>query len=212
MKHLLTQCRAYHAVHHTLITYCNSHNEKQKEALRQQLIEKSSELESVKSTYLLKEKIVLSVWNSGKLQSPIMITIVHLLLTELRSSYQAICELRQELNEQLGELIVTSFKSPLEVDIRKDILKTLGTSVEVYLQDSSEVLDTSELRQLICDFAGLIRYFEQEQYKLADKKVVRDYLEREFQIKSSHFKCTNCGDYLLKDIPYCLNCYERNEE
>ena len=90
------------------------------------------------------------------------------------------------------------------------MLKILGSSIGAYLQDSSVVLDTSEFRKVTCDFAEIIRCFEQEQYNQPDKKVVRYHLERDFQMKNSHFKCMNCGEPLLEDIPYCLNCYERN--
>ena len=201
---------SYHEINRTLTEYSKSSNEEQKKILRQQLNKRSSELETIKSGYLLGEKIVLSVWNSGKLQSILIIDTVKLLLEELRKSYQAICALRQKINHQLGETLVVQFEPPVETDIRNNIMKMIGSSISTYLQDPSLILDTSEFRKVICDFAEILRCFEQEQYNQPDKKIVRYYLEKNFNMKNSQFKCANCGTLLLENIPYCLNCYERN--
>lgn len=202
--------RSYHEITHTLITYSKSADDNQKKMLRQQLLDRSAELETIKSGYLLGEKIVLSVWNTGNLHSSLMIDTVKLLLTELRNSYQAICELRQKINRQIGEAIVVHFEPPIEYDIRKNMLKLIGSSMCTYLRDFSVIMDTSEFRKVISDFAEIIRCFEQEQYNQQDKKVVRYYLEKDYAIRNSQHKCVNCGAFLLEDIPYCLNCYERN--
>ena len=139
-----------------------------------------------------------------------MMDTVKLLLAELRKSYQAICDLRQKINQQLGEAIVIQFEPPLESDIRKNMMKMIGSSIVAYLQDASVILDTSEFRKVVYDFAEIIRCFEQEQYNQPEKKIVRYHLEKDFKMKNGHFKCVNCGSLLLEDIPYCLNCYERN--
>lgn len=201
---------SYHEIYRTLTAYSNSNDDEQKKLLHQQLTERSSELETIKSGYLLGEKVVLSVWNQGKLQSSLMLDTVKLLLTELRKSYQAICDLRQKINHQLGETIVIQFEPLSESEIRKNMMKMIGSSIVVYLQDSSVILDTSEFRKVVYDFAEIIRCFEQEQYNQPEKKIVRYHLEKEFKAKNGHFKCVNCGSLLLEDIPYCLNCYERN--
>lgn len=201
---------SYHEIYRTLTAYSNSNNDEQKKLLHRQLSERSSELETFKSGYLLGEKVVLSVWNSGKLQSLLMVDTVKLLLTELRKSYQAICDLRQKINHQMGESIVVRFEPPFESIIRKNLMKMIGSSMIAYLQDPSVILDTSEFRKVIYDFAEIIRCFEQEQYNQPDKKIARYYLEKDFKMKNGHLKCVNCGDLLMEDIPYCLNCYERN--
>ena len=119
-------------------------------------------------------------------------------------------DLRQKINEKLGEIIVVQFEPPMETDIRKNMLRMIGSSITAYLQDPSVIMDTSEFRKIVSDFAEIIRCFEQEQYNQPDKKVVRYHLEREFNMKNSHVQCVNCGTLMLEDIPYCLNCYERN--
>ena len=162
---------SYHEIYRTLTTYSNSNNDEQKQLLRQQLIEQSSELETIKSGYLLGEKVVLSVWNPGKLQSLLMVDTVELLLSELRKSYQAICDLRQKINHQLGETMVIQFEPPLEADIRKNMMKMIGSSVVAYLQEPSVILDTSEFRKVVYDFAEIIRCFEQEQYNQPEKRL-----------------------------------------
>lgn len=197
---------SYHEIYRTLTAYSNSSNDEQKKLLHQQLTERSSELETIKSGYLLGEKIVLSAWNSGKLQSNLMVDTVKLLLSELRKSYQAICNLRQKINHQLGEAIVIQFEPPLESDIRKNMMRMISSSIVAYLQDASVVLDTSEFRKVVYDLAEIARFFEQEQYNQPEKKIVRYHLERDFKMKNGHFKCVNCGSLLLEDIPYCLNC------
>lgn len=204
------QLISYHEIYRTLTAYSNSDNNEQKQRLRQQLVKQSSELEIIKSGYLLGEKVVLSVWNPGKLQSSLMVDTVKLLLTELRKSYQAICDLRQKINHQLGKTILIQFEPPLEADIRKNMLKMIGSSIVAYLQEPSVILDTSEFRKVVYDFAEIILCFEQEQYNQPKKKIVRYHLEKDFKMKNSHLKCANCGNHLLEDIPYCLNCYERN--
>lgn len=152
----------------------------------------------------------MAVSNTGKLQSSLMLDTVELLLAELRKSYQAICDLRQKINHQLGETIVVQFEPPLESDIRKNMMKMIGSSIVTYLQDTSVILNTSEFRKVVYDFAEIIRCFEQEQYNQPEKKIVRYYLEKDFKMKNGRFKCANCGSLLLEDIQYCLNCYERN--
>lgn len=201
---------SYHEICRTLTAYSNSSDDEQKKLFYQQLTDQSSELETIKSGYLLGEKVVLSVWNLGKLQSSLMVDTVKLLLTELRKSYQAICDLRQKINHQLGETIIIQFEPPLESDIRKNMMKMIGSSIVTYLQDASVILNTSEFRKVVYDFAEIIRCFEQEQYNQPEKKIVRYYLEKDFKMKNGRFKCANCGSLLLEDIPYCLNCYERN--
>lgn len=201
---------SYHEIHRALAAYSNSSDETQKKLLRHQLAERSSQLETIKSGYLLGEKIVLEVWNSGKLQSTLIKDTVKLLLTELRNSYQAICDLRQKINKQLGETIEVQFQAPLETDIRKNMLMMIGSSIVAYLRDSSVKLNTSDFRKVVCDFAEIIRCFEHEQYNQPEKKIVMYHLEKDFNMKNSHFKCANCGTLLLEDMPYCLNCYERN--
>ena len=57
---------SYHEIYRTLTAYSNSNDDEQKKLLHQQLTERSSELETIKSGYLLGEKVVLSVSNSGK--------------------------------------------------------------------------------------------------------------------------------------------------
>ena len=201
---------SYYEINHTLIEYSNSKNDEQKKLLRQQLIERSSELETIKSSYLLGEKLILSVQNTGKLQSSLIVDIVNLFLAEIHKSYQAICDLREIINHQLGGTIVINFEAPLESNIRKNIVKMIGSSIVVYLKNSSVILDTSEFRKVVYDFAEIIRCFEQERYNQPEKKIVRYYLEMDFKMKNSQIKCINCGCFLLDDIPYCLNCYERN--
>lgn len=201
---------SYHEICHTLTTYLNSNSDEQKQLLCQQLIERSSELETIKSGYLVGMNIVLSVLNIGKLQSSLMMETVELLLAEFHKSYQAISELRHKINHQLGETVVIQFEPTLESDIRKNMMKMIGSSIVAYLQDSSVILDTSEFRKVVYDFAEIIRCFEQEQYNQPEKKIVRYHLEKDFKMKNGHFKCVNCGSLLLESIPYCLNCYERN--
>ena len=201
---------SYPEIYRTLTAYSTSSNDEQKQLLRQQLTERSSELETIKSGYLLGEKVVLSASNPGKLQSSLIVDTVKLLLAELRKSYQAICDLRQKINHQLGETIIVQFEPAVESDIRKNMLKMIGSSIVAYLHDTSVILDTSEFRKVIYDFAEIIRCFEQEQYNQPEKKIVRYYLEKDFKMKNGHLKCVNCGNPLLEDIPYCLNCYERN--
>lgn len=204
------QFSSYHEISNALTAYSNSNNDEQKKLLLQQLTERSSELETIKTGYLLGEKVVLAVSNTGKLQSSLMLDTVELLLAELRKSYQAICDLRQKINHQLGETIVVQFEPPLESDIRKNMMKMIGSSIVTYLQDTSVILNTSEFRKVVYDFAEIIRCFEQEQYNQPEKKIVRYYLEKDFKMKNGRFKCANCGSLLLEDIQYCLNCYERN--
>ena len=83
---------SYYEINHTLIEYSNSKNDEQKKLLRQQLIERSSELETIKSSYLLGEKLILSVQNTGKLQSSLIVDIVNLFLAEIHIRLFVICE------------------------------------------------------------------------------------------------------------------------
>lgn len=199
----------YQSIYHKLRTYSNS-DDKKKQLIHQQLVKQSSELETIKSGYLLGEKIVLRIWNSGKLQSSLITDTVKLLLSEFRTSYYAICDLCQDINCQLDKKAIPRFNPPPESEVRKNLIGMLSSSIVAYLQDFSVLLDTSEFRKVVHDFALIIQFFEQEQYNQPEKKIVCYYLEKNFGIKNSRFKCTNCGSYLLEDIPYCLNCYERN--
>lgn len=184
--------------------------EENKKLIRKQYEENLRKLETLKRKELLREKIVLSVCNTVKFKSGLIEDTVKLLLGEISESYQAICDLMQEINSKLEKRIVVDCVTPTEKDIRIDLMKKLDESIIGYLQDSSVILDTSEFRKVVFDFAEIIRYFEQEQYNQPDKKIVCYHLEKNHNIKNSQLKCTNCGKLLFDNIPYCLNCYERN--
>ncbi|HAU84315.1 MAG TPA: hypothetical protein DCW90_02025 [Lachnospiraceae bacterium] len=204
------QVSSYQSIYRKFRTYSNSDDDKKKQLIYQQLVKQSSELETIKSGYLLGEKIVLRIWNSRKLQSSLITDTVKLLLSELRTSYYAICDLCQDINRQLNKKVPLQFNPPSESEVRENLMRMLGSSIVAYLQDASVILDISEFRKVVYDFALIIQFFEQAQYNQPSKKIVCYYLEKSFDIKNSRFKCTNCGSYLLEDILYCLNCYERN--
>lgn len=202
--------KSYYEIRRTLEDYSNNKVYEEKCRLKKSLIEQSSELEAIKIGYLLGEKIVLSIWNRGNLRSDLMIDTVQLLLSELQKSYHAICDLRLEINKRLGETAAVQFEVPSEKAIRKNMLNLIGSSIVSYLKDDSVILDTSTFRKVVFDFAEIIRCFKREQYNQPDKKVVHYHLEKEFHLNLGQHRCGNCGSVLLKDIPYCLNCYERN--
>ena len=70
--------------------------------------------------------------------------------------------------------------------------------------------DTSSFRKVVADMASVVRYFQDDIIVRQDKKIVYDFLQNQLGIVKSHHQCQNCGELLLKNIPYCLNCYERN--
>ena len=204
--------KSFSKLSHALKTCKNNSNTEKKAYFMQQLTEKVSELEEMKVTYLLGEKLVLSVKNNFIPQSSFMSDTICLLLEELQNAYHAVCRLIQKADKQMGKKVSVSFHSPSEPVIRKELLYLIGSSMLEYLKNSSVRMDTSEFRKTVCDFAELIKYFEQEHRSPLAKEIVRRYFEKNFYIKNSHLRCSNCGALLLEDIPYCLNCYERNEQ
>lgn len=209
-KNFKARLRSYHEIDRTLTAYSSGSSLKTKSVLEQRLIEQASELEAIKTGYLLGEKNILAIYNSGVLHSQLMIDTLRLVLSELQKSYRAICDMRNIINRKIGKYNVVHFEAPSELDICNGVLNMISSSVLYYLEASSCTMDTNEFRMVVLDLAEIIQRLEHVRYNQVPKAVVRNYLKRHFGLSVGYLKCSNCGKPLLNHFPYCLNCYERN--
>ncbi len=184
-------------------------SQQEKLVIRQEVIEKSLELEQIKVGYLLTEKIILQIENKNLLCSQLIKDIIGVYKEQIHKGYQAICDLRQEIDRHVGKVYISAIKLENEERIRKDILERLINSIILYMNEGV-IAETSSCRKVVNDCAELIRYMEQEQYSMANKEVVMYYLEKTFKLRKSQHRCVNCHESLYEEVPYCLNCYERN--
>ena len=181
----------------------------QRMQLQKQLIQNSAELEKLKASYLISEKAVYEVLNTKPPKSILIRDILEALKWQLHQCYLQICELRKKIDQKLGRQKIPTLPLPSESSIRQNVLERLINSVLMHMSNGV-ITNTSECRKVIKDCAGLIRCLEQEDYSWNDKDVFSYYLEKQFKIKKGQHRCMNCGALLHEDIPYCLNCYERN--
>ena len=180
------------------------------EALRKKLIEQAQALENMKCTYLLSEKILLGLLNSEKFKSDLTTSKLRRLQQDLQKSYKTVCDTISEIHQELGQFDVR-IDAPDECEVKDKLFDLVMRSFVYSIRNSDNApFDTSSFRKIVSDMAYIIRYFQKEITELQDKKVVCDFLENQLGIVKSHHQCQNCGKQLLKNIPYCLNCYERN--
>lgn len=180
------------------------------ETLRKKLIEQAQALESMKCTYLLSEKILLGLLNSERFKSDLTITKLNRLQRDLQKSYKTICDTISEIHREIGKFD-TQIESPDECAVKNELFDLVVHSFVYSIKNSDHApFDTSSFRKIVSDMAHIIRHFQREITEPQDKKVVYDFLENQLGVAKSHHQCQNCGKFLLKNIPYCLNCYERN--
>lgn len=183
--------------------------DEERNKLQIELIQNSAELEKIKSGYLISEKAIYEILNAKFLQSELIQDILDALKRQIHQSYLQICGLRRDIDKKIGKYEIPILSIPTENVIRCNLLKNLINSVLKHMSNGV-ITETGECRKVIKDCAGLIRCLEQEKYFWSDKEIFSYYLETCFEVKKSQCRCTNCGMFLYDDIPYCLNCYERN--
>lgn len=180
-----------------------------RERMRQDFLQRSSELEKLKAGYLIAEKAVLEIINRGKIQSVYMKDMLDTLQFQLRNAYRAICQLRSEIDQKFKFKKIPEFQPDREDAIRMDILNKLINTTLHHMEEGMFV-DTSTFRKVVSDCAEVIRCMKNEDYGTSDKSVFSYYLVETVGLKASQHKCCNCGKTLLNNMVYCLNCYERN--
>lgn len=198
----------YSSINRDLTRY-DTADEDQKKALAEKLIRQIAELEQLKLSYLLADKIILEIINQRHLQSTLVKDTLQTVDEQIQTNYQSICGIIAEIDKKLKHPHRAEPKAAVETQIRKQMLELIMGGILQYLRDGL-ILDTSGFRKVVDDCAELIRSLEQENYNTANKKIVQYYIEKHYDIKGGHTVCRNCGSPMKIDIPYCLNCYERN--
>lgn len=181
----------------------------------EELSARLAELETIITGYLLGEKIVFALDNQKILRSSLVTNTLHLLASSLERSYHAVCEakdflIRSQKEGSFPNIRVHSL--PLSEDKTKErVLKLLISNVFYNLQNpQTAAMDTSIFRKVVLDLSELIQRLDDSEDHRPAKAIVHDYLKREYHLKQSRQTCSNCRTALLENLPYCLNCYERN--
>lgn len=183
---------------------------KTKVQMREDFMKKSIELERLKSGYLIAEKSVLEIINRDRLQSTYMKDVLNALQYQLQGAYRSICKLRSEIDNKVGLKMNSGIVSEDEESIRKDLLERLIKTTLLHME-KGVFISTSSFRKVVADCAEIIRCLKKEEYIQSDKTVLNYYLAENMKLKQGHHVCKNCGKLLLANVPYCLNCYERNQ-
>jgi hypothetical protein len=177
--------------------------------IKEEFQEKSLELERLKASYLIAEKSVLEIINRGKLQTSYMLDMLNALQHQMQNAYRAICKLRLEIDQKVGLKLEFSIETENEDSIRMGLLERLIKTSLLHMEKGI-FQDTSMFRKVVSDCAELIRCLKNEEYLQSDKMILNYYLVENMGLKAGHHVCKNCGKLLLSNVPYCLNCYERN--
>lgn len=180
-----------------------------KNRMRQEFLQRSAELEKLKVGYLIAEKAVLKIINRGKIQSVYMKDMLDTLQFQLHNAYNAICQLRSEIDRKFGFKKIPEFQMESEEAIQLDVLNKL-INTTLYHMEAGTFIDTSTFRKVVSDCAEIIRCMKNEEYGISDKSVLSYYLMEIVGLKMSQHTCCNCGKPLLNNMAYCFNCYERN--
>jgi hypothetical protein len=210
MSSLGSNCKCFDDYRAELNRYKETEdNSALKEKIRQEFIQKSSELEKLKAGYLVAEKAILEIINRRNIQSVYMQDMLDTLQFQLRNAYRAICQLRSEIDTKFGFHKAPAFQLEREDVIRIELLNKLINTTLHHMEDGLFV-DTSTFRNVVSDCAEVIRCLKNENYRSSDKSVFSYYLMETVGLKITQHKCCNCGKPLLSNTVYCLNCYERN--
>ena len=185
-------------------------DENRKVHMHEEFLKKSIELERLKSGYLIAEKNILEIINRDKLQSTYMRDMVNVLQDQLQRAYRSICRLRSDIDKKVKLKIVSGINPKDEDSIRSDILERLIKST-IFSMEKGAFQDASIFKIIVSDCAEIIRCLEEEDYNQSNKMILKYYLIENIGLREGHFICKNCGCPLLADIPFCLNCYERND-
>lgn len=179
---------------------------KQENSLLSRLKYQADELEKINTGYILSEKFVLFLKNNIQLQSPIVEDILGSFLIQLKETYLSNAKILLRIYHQIKP---SKHIELSEKDIRQNTFQLITNSITLYLQNN-DYLDTNDFRKIVRDMAALIKLYSGNEKKFSDKMLVSMYIKTTFQKKDSVYRCSNCGKFLIENIPYCFNCYERN--
>jgi len=202
----------YDTVYGSLDKYVEyANNIKAQNEIGKELINNLPELEKIKAEYLVASKIMLKCLNNLDLQTELVSDILETLEKQLDQAYKQICKLRKDIDNKIkiGSREIAVLPLEPESSIQKRLLKQIMNCILVHMSNGV-IINTSECRRVINDASNIIRSLLMENYAWPNKKVFAYYLEKQFQAKKGKTRCKNCGELLYREIPYCINCFERN--
>ena len=176
--------------------------------VQNQLRKSLYEMEELLCTYLCIEKIILEINRIISFQSYIVVDMMKTMLRDIDISKTEIgIQIQNIKNSILGKYYIESI--PInEGCLKKDIEHIMMNSLVNEMRNGNQ-MDTAQFRKYIFDLAGIILFFHSD-CQGSKKSIVSAYIRDYMKIERSYVKCENCGANLFHDIPYCLNCYERN--
>lgn len=161
------------------------------------------ELSRLRAEATISEKLLLEAENLGGLKSP----LVRGLIATVREEAEASGSL---IDVEMARLGGGANEPCDEAEVRRRLLHLVAGGT-LYALQHGFLADTSFFRYIVKDLASLLRLWNGANGSEPDKKLVRCYLERKFSPTLSVARCQNCGRRLFEGLPYCFNCYERNE-
>lgn len=166
------------------------------------------ELEKLKLSYLIAEKIILRIINFGKIESEIIKLKLDVYRELLHNSYIRITEIISDAKKIMPENHTNKVEIPESFE--EKILKQFMDSV-IYELNNDKFEDSSEFRKIVHDCAKIIRSLKKQELLQSDKKLMEKYIDENYRMVKTNVRCRNCGKtFIRKDFPFCLNCYERN--
>ena len=179
--------------------------------IRQELMINLSELKRNKVIYLVSEKAIYEIQNLKQPSTMLVNDIIKEFLYQLHQAYNEVCNLIEGISRKIDAQQIPDMSYISDDDVRQSVLNCIVNSVLMHMSNCV-IADSAEFRKVVTDCANMIRCIGTEKICLEDrdKTVFSRYLENHFEIQKDYHKCSNCGKPLYKDVPYCLNCYERN--
>lgn len=166
-----------------------------------------NELENIEYVNRMNEKQLLYVRNKAVIKSRLVNDLIDEMLELIEESCNYIDKVKGKIDSK-GITINYSLKEVNEPQLRKELLYTIYRTVYLSIKRGLP-MSVSFFRKVVKDLIQLTMLMDSNtQNEKIDKFFVEEYFKSISGTIQSSVVCHNCGRPLLKNIPYCFNCYE----
>jgi len=199
----------YAHIRHALDAYSGAAEEQARHSFALALEAHWHELDEAQQQYIACEKFILSILANNNWLSSFVYDDLQELRDQLYETQRCIGEAAAGIRKRLNKPSIISADLPHNKDACENLIHLMLSSAIESLKNGAP-MDVPMFRNVVKDLAVLVG--QQSGCKSAStaKGMVGAYIEEQLHARVGKHVCENCGQLLYNDIPYCLNCYERN--